>query len=226
MKNIQLIPSDWLALIEKQWSKDQQRLWNEKIENLLSKPNLAPRKENIFKALELCSVADVKVVILGQDPYPILGHANGLAFSTEDFVQPFPKSLRNIFKELQRSIADYSIPLTGNLQPWAEQGVLLLNTCLTTEIGQANAHKNQGWEELTFLLLQAIFREKNQLVAMLWGSQAQAVLPTLSQENHLILQSSHPSPLSVYRGFDGCNHFQLCNDYLRQNGKKEINWQT
>lgn len=226
MKNIQLIPSDWLALIEKQWSKDHQILWNEKIENLLSKPNLAPKKEKIFKAFELCSVADVKVVILGQDPYPTLGHANGLAFSTEDFVQPFPKSLRNIFKELQRSIADYSIPLTGNLEPWAEQGVLLLNTCLTTEIGQANAHKNQGWEELTFLLLQAIFREKKQLVAMLWGSQAQAIIPTLNQENHLILQSSHPSPLSVYRGFDGCNHFQLCNDYLRQNGKKEINWQT
>jgi uracil-DNA glycosylase len=226
MENIQLIPQDWYAFIEPIWPKEKQKSWSEKIAPLINKKNITPVKSNIFRALEVCSVKNTRVVILGQDPYPTFGHAHGLAFSTEDFVQPFPKSLLNIFKELKRSVPNYTYPMTGNLTSWAEQGVLLLNTCLTTEVGTANAHKGLGWEEFTLLLLQRLFDQKENLVGMFWGNQAQVLLPKQKIESHLILSSSHPSPLSVYRGFDGCNHFHMCNDFLGEKGQVQIDWQT
>ncbi len=226
MKNIHLIPKDWYELIKPHWSQQEQELWSDQIEKLICKTDITPSKHNIFKALENCSVDKTKVVILGQDPYPTLGHANGLAFSTEDFVKPFPKSLMNIFKELKRSIPNYEFPPTGNLSSWAEQGVLMLNTVLTTEIGQANAHRDQGWEDITFLLLQTLFERKEKLVGLFWGNQAQALIPKLNINGHLILKSSHPSPLSVYRGFDGCDHFNSCNEFLSKKGQTEIIWQT
>ncbi len=226
MQIIHSIPASYLELIYEKWSTLELNQWSEKINNLLENIELAPDKRNLFKALELCSFQDVKVVILGQDPYPTPGHANGLAFSIEDFVQPFPKSLLNIFKELKRSVPGYDFPLTGNLTSWAEQGVLLLNTCLTTEKGVANAHQNKGWEEFTSLIITSLFEKQKNLVGMFWGKQAQLMIKNIKTEEHLILESSHPSPLSVYRGFDGCNHFQLCNDYLLKKDEIAIEWQT
>ena len=226
MQTIQSIPKSWRQLVENNWSDEQKAVWENKITTLLRSNNVTPEVKNVFKALELTDFEDVQVVILGQDPYPTLGHANGLAFSTEDFVQPFPKSLFNIFKELRRSNPEYFFPLTGNLSAWSKQGVLLLNTCLTTEIGEANAHRNKGWEELTLLFLTQLFKKKKNLVGLFWGNQAKKFIENINTSEHLILTSSHPSPLSVYRGFDGCNHFQLCNEYLVKKDKKTIDWQT
>lgn len=226
MKIHENIPEDWMMLLSKVWPHKEILKWSEQLSEWISKENTTPAKNAIFKALELCTVEKTKVVILGQDPYPTHGHANGLAFSTEDFVQPFPKSLVNIFKELKRSLPEYDYPLTGNLTTWAEQGVLLLNTCLTTKIGQANAHQNKGWEEMTSRLVEQLFQEKEGLVGMFWGKQAQNFASIINKSDHLILETSHPSPLSVYRGFEGCGHFTMCNSYLEKKGEKPILWQT
>lgn len=226
MNIFQQIPADWRALIGTEWTQDDALRWSERIEKLLSESDFTPNRNAIFKALELCAVENTKVVVLGQDPYPSPGHANGLAFSTEDFVQPLPKSLTNIFKELKRTVPEYEFPLTGNLTSWSEQGVLLINTCLTTEIGIANAHKNRGWEELTNLILQQLFKHKKGLVGLFWGNQAQATIQRIKTDSHLILCTSHPSPLSVYRGFDGCDHFRKCNHFLLKNDQNAIRWQS
>jgi uracil-DNA glycosylase len=226
MKIHEQIPADWLNLLLETWSLEELITWSKQMENLLAQEKITPPVSQIFKALEECTIENTKVVILGQDPYPTPGHANGMAFSTEDFVQPFPKSLLNIFKELKRSIPGYDFPLKGNLAPWARQGVLLLNTCLTTIEGTANAHKNKGWENLTHTLLQSLFSKKKNLVGMFWGKQAQEISNHLPEKDHLFLESSHPSPLSVYRGFNSCNHFVLCNEYLLKLDKKAIDWQT
>lgn len=226
MQIIQSIPKTWRKLVESNWSDAEISVWEYKITSILKEGNFTPDTRNLFKAFELIDFNDVKVVILGQDPYPTAGCANGLAFSTEDFVQPFPKSLLNIFKELKRSIPEYDFPLTGNLNAWAKQGVLLINTCLSTKKGIANAHQNRGWEELTSLFLSELFEKKKNLVGMFWGNQAKKYIESIDIKDHLILTSSHPSPLSVYLGFNGCNHFQLCNEYMLKNHKKTIDWQT
>lgn len=226
MNILEQIPSDWFDLISNAWSKGELNKWSNDVEKIIKGVEITPKKDRIFKALEDCPVKDVKVLILGQDPYPTAGHANGMAFSTEDFVQPFPKSLSNIFKELKRSIPEYDFPLTGNLTPWAEQGVLLLNTCLTTEVGEANAHKNIIWEKFTSTLIKELFKNNSGLVGMFWGKQAQDFISGIEEKDQLILKSSHPSPLSVYRGFKGCDHFNLCNQYLIQKGENPIEWQT
>ncbi len=226
MKILDQIPEDWMRLIDLEWSTEHKIEWSSRVEELILDKPITPHVGQIFSAFEKCSFEKTKVVILGQDPYPTAGHANGLAFSTEDFVQPFPKSLLNIFKELKRSMDEYDFPLTGNLVPWSEQGVLLLNTCLTTEIGVANAHQKKGWEDFTSLLIKKLFIEKEGLVGMFWGKQAQDFTSNINKDGHLILETSHPSPLSVYRGFEGCGHFRQCNDFLVEKGKKSINWQT
>lgn len=226
MQIIESIPKSWRQLVESKWTDAEISVWEDKIASILEEGNHTPDKKNLFKAFEMTNFKGVKVVILGQDPYPTPGHANGLAFSTEDFVQPFPKSLLNIFKELKRSIPEYDLPLTGNLTGWAKQGVLLINTCLSTEKGTANAHQKKGWEELTSLFLSELFKKKKNIVGMFWGNQAKRFIENITMEDHLILTSSHPSPLSFYRGFSGCNHFSLCNDYMVKNHKKTIDWQT
>ena len=226
MNNIlDLLPLSWHSLLSEQWNELEKKNWEDKIKPCISDKSTPP-KSKIFQAFAACAPEKVKVIIIGQDPYPTYGHANGLAFSTEDFVQPFPKSLLNIFKELKRSIPEYQIPLTGNLQSWADQGVLLINTILTTEIGKMNAHVNSGWEEFTDLIFKQLNEKHENLVVLFWGKQAQAKMNYFDSKKHCLLSTSHPSPLSVYRGFHGCNHFVDCNAYLKSKKIPEINWQS
>ncbi|MFT5581957.1 MAG: uracil-DNA glycosylase [Psychromonas sp.] len=218
------IPLDYRILIEKNLNLTQVNQLEINLDKEMESFDITPEQNNWFKALRLCPADKVKVLILGQDPYPTKGHAHGLSFSTEDFVQPFPKSLRNIFVELKRSVDGYQVPITGNLTNWAEQGVLLLNTSLTTRVGEANAHENLGWEEITKQIIQKVFLNNKSVVALLWGNQAQKFAPLIKVKEHLILETSHPSPLSSYRGFNGCNHFNEVNLFLEKNNLKKIVW--
>jgi len=180
-----------------------------------------PPQEYWFRALELVAPEQVKVVILGQDPYHGAGEAHGLSFSVPDGVK-IPPSLRNIWQELARDLG-INPPQHGNLTGWAEQGVLLLNTSLTVEADKAASHAKKGWEVLTDAIILHLSQSQSGLVFMLWGAHAQKKAPLIGAQ-HYVLHSVHPSPLSAYRGFIGCGHFSAANTYLLQQGKKEIDW--
>jgi uracil-DNA glycosylase len=182
-----------------------------------------PKETQIFRAFDLCPFDEVKVVILGQDPYPTRGHAHGLCFSVEPDIRPFPKSLNNIFKEIQGDLGK-PIPSSGNLERWAKQGVLLLNTILTVEEGKPDSHKGLGWEKFTDAVIRQINFEKEGVIFMLWGAKAIAKDEMIDKSKHMILKSAHPSPLSAYRGFFGCKHFSKTNQFLRTIEKPEIDW--
>lgn len=182
-----------------------------------------PPKNQIFSALNFTPLSQVKVVILGQDPYHGEGQAHGLSFSVPRD-QKIPPSLNNIFKELASDL-DCAIPTHGCLIEWAEQGVLLLNSVLTVAKSDAGSHQKQGWEEFTDTIIQVINQHCNNVVFLLWGSHAQKKGSIIDSNKHYILQSSHPSPLSSYRGFFGCRHFSKANDFLASAGKPVINWQ-
>ena len=194
-----------------------------KSEYTSKKGHIFPKGDQIFRALNACPLSNVKVVILGQDPYPTIGNAHGLCFSVEEEVRPFPKSLVNIFKEIE---ADLGIPFpeNGSLVRWAEQGVLLLNAVLTVEEGKPESHARKGWEQFTDAVISAVNKNNSQVVYLLWGSKAQEKAAQVDSTNNLILKTVHPSPLSAYRGFFGCKHFSVTNNYLVSNGKKPINW--
>lgn len=181
-----------------------------------------PPAKLIFNAFDSCPFDDVKVVIIGQDPYHGIGQAHGLCFSVNDGVE-VPPSLVNIYKEIERSLAK-PIPQSGNLTRWANQGVLLLNATLTVEAHKAGSHQGKGWERFTDAAIHKLAQEKNNLVFMLWGSYAQQKGAFIDTSKHLVLKSVHPSPLSAYRGFIGNNHFVLANQYLTEHGRSEINW--
>lgn len=181
-----------------------------------------PPGKQIFKAFDSCSLNNVKVVIIGQDPYHGVGQANGLCFSVNDGVQ-IPPSLLNIYKEINREYGT-PIPLSGNLQRWAEQGVLLLNATLTVEAHKAGSHQNKGWETFTDSAIKALAENREHLVFMLWGSYAQRKGAFIDRSRHLVLQAPHPSPLSAYRGFFGCKHFSSANAYLISQGLSPIVW--
>ncbi len=181
-----------------------------------------PREEDVFTALELTSFKDVKVVILGQDPYHGENQAHGLAFSVKKGI-PKPPSLVNIFKELQSDLGLLP-PEHGCLEDWARQGVLLLNTVLTVEESKPGSHHGKGWEIFTDRIIQILNQKKDHLVFILWGSPAQKKITMLDEKKHLILKSPHPSPLSSYRGFFGSKPFSKTNDYLNKNGLKMIDW--
>jgi len=182
-----------------------------------------PPKSLWFSALSQTRFADVKVVILGQDPYHAVGQAHGLCFSVLPNVK-IPPSLKNIYKELERDLK-MPIPMHGCLESWAAQGVLLLNTVLTVEEGQAGAHQNRGWEHFTDAVIEAINTERERVVFMLWGAQAQKKGANINAQRHLVLQAPHPSPLSAHRGFLGCGHFSAANAYLVSHGVQPIDWQ-
>lgn len=187
-------------------------------------PNqIFPKEEEVFRALNLCLIDDVKVVILGQDPYPTRGHAHGLCFSADRSVRPLPRSLRNIYKELKDDLG-YEIPIHADLTSWAEQGVLLLNTVLTVREGEAGSHINKGWEQFTDVVLSLISSKKENVVYILWGAKAQSKKELIDNNNNLILESVHPSPLSASRGFFGSKPFSKVNAYLKENNIEEINW--
>lgn len=187
------------------------------------KGSVFPKGSQIFRAFDLCPFNELKVVILGQDPYPTKGHAHGLCFSVEPDVKPFPKSLLNIFKEIQ---LDLGIPMpdNGNLARWAEQGVLLLNSSLTVEEGKPDSHKGYGWEKFTDAVIRSINEQKTGVVFILWGAKAISKESFIDPSKHLILKSVHPSPLSAHRGFFGCKHFSKTNEFLRMMEQSEIQW--
>jgi len=171
----------------------------------------------------MCPLDKVKVVILGQDPYPTRGHAEGLCFSVNENVRPFPKSLVNIFKELQHDL-DTPFPENGSLIRWAEQGVLLLNAVLTVQEGKPESHARKGWEQFTDEVIRVLNERKSGIVYLLWGAKAHEKARHVDPHVNLLLKSVHPSPLSAHRGFFGCKHFSQTNQYLRELGKSEIIW--
>jgi uracil-DNA glycosylase len=181
-----------------------------------------PPGAQIFAALDSTPFDAVKVVILGQDPYHGPGQAHGLCFSVQPGV-PAPPSLENIFKEIQRDLG-IARPAHGYLLPWAQQGVLLLNAVLTVERGLAGSHQGKGWEGFTDTCVDALNRERERLVFLLWGSYAQAKGKLIDRQRHLVLKAPHPSPLSAHRGFIGCGHFSRANEYLREHGRTPIDW--
>jgi len=182
-----------------------------------------PPSDKIYSAMHLTKLEDVKVVILGQDPYHEEGQAHGLSFSVQPGVK-IPPSLVNIYKELQDDLGCF-VPNNGYLKPWAEQGVLMLNTLLTVRAHEAFSHKDKGWEEFTDAIIKAVNAQDRPIVFMLWGSPAQKKASMLNNKKHLILKAPHPSPLSAYRGFFGCKHFSKCNEFLKENGIEPIDWQ-
>lgn len=181
-----------------------------------------PPPKQIFAALEATPFDQVKVVILGQDPYHGPGQAHGLCFSVQPGVA-VPPSLRNMYVELQRDLG-FSPPRHGCLTRWAEQGVLLLNAVLTVEQGLANSHQGKGWEGFTDSIIDTLNREREGLVFMLWGSYAQAKGKLIDSRRHCVLKAPHPSPLSAHRGFIGCGHFSAANEYLMRHGKSPVDW--
>ena len=181
-----------------------------------------PPARLVFNAFDTTPFDQVKVVILGQDPYHGPGQAHGLCFSVADGVD-YPPSLRNIFQEIAAETGK-PIPETGNLTRWARQGVFLLNTCLTVRAGQANSHSGHGWETFTDAVISILGRRREGLVFMLWGAPAGRKASLIDGRRHLVLSSAHPSPLSAYRGFFGNKHFISCNEYLVEHGKQPIEW--
>ncbi len=183
-----------------------------------------PPQGQVFNAFRYTELSDIKVVIIGQDPYHEPGQAQGLSFSVPAGC-PLPPSLKNIFSELKYEYPDFEIPQSGDLLGWAKQGVFLLNASLTVERGKANSHSNYGWQTFTDEVIKIINENTSHVVYMLWGSFARKKCQFVNQENNLILTAAHPSPLSAYRGFMGCGHFRQANDYLNAQGRGEINWQ-
>lgn len=194
----------------------------DKVNNAYSENEVFPSKGNIFNAFDLTKLENVKVVILGQDPYHGINQAMGLAFSVPS-EEKIPPSLVNIFKEINK---DYDCKfVNGDLTKWAMQGVLLLNTTLTVNSAQPNSHKDYGWTTFTDNAISFVSDNTENVVFMLWGNHAKSK-KNLIDEKHLVLESSHPSPLGAYRGFNGCRHFSKANDYLRSCGKTQIDWQN
>lgn len=181
-----------------------------------------PEGKNIFNAFNLCPLPNVKVVIIGQDPYHEPRQAHGLCFSVQDGVE-FPPSLQNIFKEIESDLGT-PVPQSGNLERWARQGVFLLNSILTVRAHQAASHANKGWETFTDEVIKQISDKTENVVFMLWGNYAKVKGKVIDTKKHLILNTVHPSPLSVYRGFFGCKHFSRANEYLTTHGKTPIIW--
>jgi len=226
LKNIQLrIPLSWSNVINEEFHKDYFIHLNETVTNFYAAETkrVFPPEELIFRAFDLCSFEKLKVVILGQDPYPTLGNANGLSFSVADSVKVLPKSLKNIFLEVQDDLK-IDFPKNGNLERWANQGVLLLNSILTVDEGSPNSHRDIGWEQFTDAVIHKISTEKSNIVFLLWGTKAIAKKEIIACKKHLVLTAPHPSPLSAYRGFFGCKHFSQTNQYFRKLGITEINW--
>jgi len=226
MKHKIELESSWLARLEDEFDKE----YMQELKNFLLKErelgkNILPKASLWFNALNSTPLDTVKVVILGQDPYPTVGHAHGLCFSALPNVKPLPKSLINIYKELQEDLGIDNFH-TPYLQPWAEQGVLLLNAVLTVEAGKSNAHAGKGWEQFTDKIIEVINQQCQNVVFILWGAYAQKKGASIDTNKHMIIKSVHPSPLSAYRGFWGSKPFSRTNNYLQSVGKNEIEWRV
>ena len=216
------IDESWRQVLQPEFDKPYFELLTHFLRQAYRTTQCFPPAGQIFRAFDLCPFDKVRVVIIGQDPYHDVNQAHGLCFSVQDGV-PAPPSLVNIYKELQRDLGK-PIPSSGNLTHWAEQGVLLLNATLTVEAHKAGSHQGKGWEELTDAAIQALNRQREHIVFMLWGSYAQRKGQFIDRRRHLVLTAVHPSPLSAYRGFIGCGHFSQANAYLQQHGLSPIVW--
>lgn len=216
------IAGDWQQVLQPEFDKPYFEQLVEFVREEYASQQVFPQGSNIFRAFDKCPLEKLKVVIIGQDPYHGEGQANGLCFSVNDGV-PFPPSLQNIFKEVSSDMG-VPIPQSGNLDRWAEQGVLLLNAVLTVRAHEAASHAGRGWEKFTDAVVRAIAEKKQGVVYMLWGSYAQKKGAIADPTKNLILKAVHPSPLSVYRGFFGSRHFSQANTYLQSIGKEPIVW--
>lgn len=218
------ISNDWLQVLNKEFTQPYYKQLYQFVREEYSKGVVYPPSDDIFNALHFTPLSEVKVLLLGQDPYHNVNQAHGLSFSVLETQPEIPPSLQNIYKELQDDCGCY-IPNNGYLKKWADQGVLLLNTVLTVRAHQANSHQGKGWEQFTDAIIKALNEQDRPIVYFLWGRPAQTKAALLNNPKHLILKAPHPSPLSAYRGFFGCKHFSLANEFLIQNGEKPIDWQ-
>lgn len=219
----QVIGNDWDLVLQDEFNKIYFQELTKFVHSERKLFNVYPREDQLFAALKKTPLSNVKVVILGQDPYHQQGQANGLAFSVSAGI-PIPPSLRNIYKELRSDINNFQIPKHGNLQGWAEQGVLLLNTTLSVRENNAGSHQKRGWKIFTDEIIKKISDLKNGVVFLLWGKFAQQKEQLIDKQKHHVLYSTHPSPLSAHRGFLGSKHFSKANELLIKEGKKPIDW--
>ncbi len=217
------INNDWLEALRGEFKKPYYKSLFERVKSEYSSSQIFPPADDIFNAFHLTPLSQVKVVILGQDPYHNVGQAHGLCFSVRKGVD-VPPSLVNIYKELHDDLG-CEIPNHGCLTKWAKQGVLMLNTVLTVRAHEANSHRGIGWEEFTDAAIGALNSQDRPIVFILWGSPAQKKARMLNNSNHLILKAPHPSPLSAYRGFFGSKPFSQANDFLKEHGLEPVDWQ-
>lgn len=216
------LTKEWSHILANRFKVEYKKELFSWLESEYNSKTIFPTKQNVFAALNLASIKDIKVVIIGQDPYHTPGQAHGLAFSCANGT-PQP-SLTNIFKEIN---ADLGLTMTGNtdLTSWAKQGVMLLNTSLTVVAHTPASHSNKLWHTFTTEVVKILNEQNQPIVFMLWGNHAKSFLPLLTNSNHLILTAAHPSPFSAYNGFFGCKHFSKCNNFLMEHSLKPINWQ-
>ncbi len=219
--DVKIDPS-WHQVLAQEFEKPYFSILTSFVRKEYQKGPCYPPAKLIFNAFNLCPFDKVKVVIIGQDPYHEPGQAHGLCFSVNDGVA-IPPSLVNIYKEIHRDLGK-PIPQSGNLERWAKQGVFLLNATLTVQHGRAGSHQNKGWEEFTDSVIKEVSDRREHIVFLLWGAYAQKKGALIDKKRHLVLTTSHPSPLSVYRGFDGCGHFGQANAYLERMGLEPIDW--
>ncbi len=217
------ITNDWLEPLSPEFKKPYYRDLYETVKKEYQMGPVFPPSNDIFNAFEFTPLSEVKVVIIGQDPYHEPGQAHGLCFSVKPGVK-IPPSLVNIYKELQDDLGCY-IPNNGYLEKWARQGVLMLNNVLTVRAHHAASHAGIGWEQFTDAVIDILNKQNRPIVFLLWGSPAAKKCAKLNNKNHLILKCPHPSPLSAYRGFFGCKHFSQTNEFLKKHNLKEIDWQ-
>lgn len=215
--------NDWDKLLEDEFKKDYYLNLRKFLIDEYKNNIIFPNKDDIFEALKHTSYKDTKVLILGQDPYHGEGQAHGLAFSVQPYVK-IPPSLLNMYKELKDDVGCY-IPNNGYLMPWADQGVLLLNTALTVRSGEANSHKSKGWEIFTDEIIKILNKREDPVIFVLWGLNARKKKEFINENKHYILEAPHPSPLSARRGFFGCKHFSKINEILIKLNKAPIDWQ-
>lgn len=216
------IEDSWKRILANEWNKDYFLKLTDFVRNEYATAQIFPPGREIFAAFDATPFDEVKVVIIGQDPYHDVNQANGLCFSVRDGV-PFPPSLLNIFKEIQNDLGK-PIPQSGDLSRWAKQGVLLLNSTLTVRAHNAGSHQNKGWEQFTDEVILQLAQQKEHLVFILWGAYAIKKGAFINRMKHLVLTSPHPSPLSAHRGFFGNKHFSTANEYLAKHGKAPIEW--
>ncbi|MBR2768989.1 MAG: uracil-DNA glycosylase [Solobacterium sp.] len=218
-----MIHNEWYPWLKEEWDQPYFRQLSAFLKVQYANKEIYPPRTQVFSAFEVCDLPDIRVVILGQDPYHEPHQAHGMCFSVNPGIE-IPPSLQNIYAELKTDCGCY-IPNNGYLLPWAKQGVFLLNTVMTVERGRANSHQGRGWETFTDHVIQKINAKDDPVAFLLWGRNARSKIPMIDESKHLVLEAAHPSPLSAYRGFFGCRHFSRANAFLKSHGKEPVNWQ-